>query len=72
MENRLSREEKVEKAVQGRVHNQVRHREGRIERETELHGHEVVFGRVKGAAMLWIATEKEKRKAQEPMGKREG
>ena len=64
--------EKEEKAVQSRVHNQVRHREGRIERETELHGHEEAFGREKDATILGIATGKGERKAQESMAKREG
>jgi hypothetical protein len=57
-------------AVQGRVHNQVSHRKGRIETETEWHGHEV-YGREKLATMLRITTENE-RKAQERMAKREG
>ena len=52
---------KEEKAVQGRVHNQVRHREGRIETETELHGHEEGFGRENGATVLGIATENERK-----------
>ena len=69
-ENRYSREEKGEKAVQGRVHNQIRHREGRIETETELHGHEAI-SREKSATMLEIATEQEEKNAQELMGKTE-
>jgi hypothetical protein len=44
----------------------------RIGTETELHGHEEAFGKEKGATMLGIVTEKEERKAQEPMAKREG
>jgi hypothetical protein len=60
-----------EKAVQGRVHNQVCHREGRIGTETELRGHEEAFGKEKGKTMLGIATEKEERKQPEPMAKRE-
>lgn len=66
------REEKEEKAVQGRVHNQERHREDMIETETELHGHEEAFDREKGATLLGIATEEEEENVQEPMEKREG
>ena len=62
----------MEKAVQDRVHRQVRHQEGRIETETELHGHEEGFGRERGETTLGIPTEKEERKAQEPMGKAKG
>jgi len=36
-----------------------------------LHGHEEVFGREKGETLVGIATEKEERNVQEPMGKRE-
>jgi hypothetical protein len=36
-----------------------------------LHGHEEASGREKGVTTLEIATEKEERKAQEPMAKRE-
>ena len=39
------KEEKEKKEVQDRVHNQVGHREGKIEVKKELRGYEV-FGRV--------------------------
>ena len=42
-ENQFLKEEK-EKAVQGRVHNQVCHRDGNIKAETELHVHEEALG----------------------------
>jgi hypothetical protein len=70
MENPFSKEEKEEKAVQGRVRSQVGHREGKIVIVMELHGHEEVFGREKDATMSEIVIEKEK-KVQELVARRE-
>lgn len=61
MANRFSKEVKEVKEVQDRVHNQVGHREGRIEIRTELYGHEEVFDREKAVSQLEGATEAEKK-----------
>lgn len=58
MANRSSREEKEEKGVQDRVHNQVGHREGKIEIEMELGGYEV-FDKVKCVSQVRMAKGRE-------------